>query len=307
MASTYSTSLGLELIGQGEQSGTWGITTNNNFGTLVEQAITGVQNITMGDATYTMTTYQGASDESRNAVLVLGGTVTSPQELIAPAVEKVYLIKNYTGSTITIKTTGGTGAALSNGTYAQVYCDGTNFYNATPSGNNITGDLAVTGSITAGANVTAVNRVTANTISATNYLGVTGRIVQAVQTNNGTQTNNTGTSYAGTGFTASITPTSISSKILVLLYAPLWQTSGYGGNAFLTIYRNGSAFISSGSDIIVLSAPGQNMYGSVSFNYLDSPASTSTLVYQPYIRADTGGNAYFNGTGAATLTLLEIL
>ena len=53
MASTYSTSLGLELIGQGEQSGTWGITTNNNFGTLVEQAITGVQNITMGDAAAT--------------------------------------------------------------------------------------------------------------------------------------------------------------------------------------------------------------------------------------------------------------
>jgi hypothetical protein len=306
MASTYSTSLGLELIGQGEQSGTWGITTNNNFGTLVEQAITGVQNITMGNATYTMTTFQGASDESRNAVLVLGGTVTSPQNLIAPAVEKVYLIKNFTGSTITIKTTGGVGAALSNGTYAQVYCDGTDFYNATPSGNNVTGNLAVTGNITAN-NITATNTITANTISATNYTGITGRIVQTVQTNNGTQSSTTGGSYAGTGFTASITPTSASSKILILLYAPLWQTSGYGGNAFLTLYRNGAAFISSGSDIIVLSAPGQNMYGSVSFNYLDSPATTSTLVYQPYIRADTGGIAYFNGTGAATLTLLEIL
>jgi hypothetical protein len=307
MASTYSTSLGLELIGQGEQSGTWGITTNNNFGTLVEQAITGVQNITMSNATYTMTTFQGASDESRNAVLVLGGTNLAPQNLIAPGVEKVYLISNQSGNAVTIKTTGGNGATVANGGYAQVYCDGTNFYNATPSGNNITGDLAVTGSITAGANVTAVNRVTANVVSASTYLGITGRIIQTVQTNNGTQTNNTGTSYAGTGFTASITPTSISSKILILLYAPLWQTSGFGGNAFLTLYRNGSAFIASGSDIIVLSAPGQNMYGSVSFNYIDSPASTSTLVYQPYIRADTGGNAYFNGTGAATLTLLEIL
>jgi hypothetical protein len=239
--------------------------------------------------------------------LVLGGTVTTPQNLIAPAVEKVYLIKNSTGSTITIKTSGGVGAALSNGTYAQVYCDGTDFYNATPSGNNVTGNLAVTGSITAGANVTAVNRVTANTVSATNYLGITGRIIQTVQTNNGTQSSTTGGSYSATGFTASITPTSVSSKILVLLYAPLWQTSGYGGNAFLTLYRNGAAFISSGTDIIVLSAPGQNMYGSVSFNYLDSPATTSTIVYQPYIKADTGGITYFNGTAAATLTLLEIL
>ena len=305
MASTYSTSLGLELIGQGEQSGTWGITTNNNFGTLVEQAITGVQNITMGDATYTMTTYQGAADESRNAVLVLGGTVTSPQDLIAPAVEKMYLIRNTTGSTITIKTSGGTGAALSNGTYAQVYCDGTNFYNATPSGNNVTGNLAVTGSITAGANVTATNRVTANVVSATTYLGVTGRIIQAVQVKNGTQSSTTGGSPAATGFYASITPTSVSSTILVLMYAPLWQTNGYGGNAMLYLYRNGSAFI--GGSLVVLSAPNQNMYGSVSFNYLDSPASTSTQTYQPYISADSGGNAFFNGTGQATLTLLEIL
>lgn len=307
MASTYSTTLRLELIGQGEQSGTWGITTNNNFGALVEQAITGVQTISMGDATYTLTAYDGAVDESRNAVLVLGGTVTSPQNLIAPAVEKVYLVKNVTGNTITIKTSGGNGAAIRNNSYAQVYCDGTDFYNATPSGNSVDGNLAVSGSITAGANITATNTVTANTISATNYLGLTGRIIQTVQTNNGTQASNSGSSYSATGFYASITPTSVSSKILVLLYAPLWQTNGYGGNAFLTMYRNGSAFVSSGSDFIVLSAPGQNMYGSVSFNYLDSPATTSTITYQPYIKADQFGQCFFNGTAAATLTLVEIL
>ena len=304
MASTYSTSLGLELIGQGEQSGTWGITTNNNFGTLVEQAITGVQAITMSNATYTMTTFQGASDESRNAVLVLGGTNLAPQELIAPGVEKVYLISNQSGNSVTIKTSGGNGATVANGGYAQVYCDGINFYNATPSGNNVTGNLAVTGNVTAN-NVTATNTVTANTISATNYVGVTGRIIQIVQTASGTQASTTGTSYSATGFFASITPTSVSSKILALLYAPLWQTNGYGGNAALTLYRNGASI--GFSDIVVFAAPGQNDYGSVSFNYLDSPASTSTLTYQPYIRADSGGNTFFNGTGAAVLTLLEIL
>lgn len=305
MASTYSTSLGLELIGQGEQSGTWGITTNNNFGTLVEQAITGVQTITMSNATYTLTTYQGAADESRNAVLVLNGTNLAPQNLIAPGVEKVYLIKNTTGNTVTIKTSGGNGAALANGTYAQVYCDGTDFYNATPSGNNVTGDLAVTGSITAGANITATNRVTANVVSASTYLGVTGRIIQSVQVQNGVQSSTTGSSPSATGFYASITPTSVSSKILVLLFAPLWQTNGYGGNAELTMYRNGAAF--SGATYVVFAAPGQNAYGSVSFNYLDSPASTSTQTYQPYIYADSGGNCFFNGTGTASLTLLEIL
>jgi hypothetical protein len=305
MASTYSTSLGLELIGQGEQSGTWGITTNNNFGTLVEQAITGVQTITMGDATYTLTTYQGAADESRNAVLVLGGTVTTPQNLIAPAVEKVYLIKNITGSTITIKTTGGVGAALSNGTYAQVYCDGTDFYNATPSGNNVTGDLAVTGSITAGANVTAVNRVTANVVSATTYLGITGRIIQTVQAF-GSVAYTTGGSYTATGHVASITPTSISSKILVMLSSAFWQTNGFGGNSFLALYKNSTNLIGS-NDWVVFAAPGQNAYGSVAFQYLDAPATTSSIAYQPFIKADQGGTTAYNATGTAVLTLLEIL
>jgi hypothetical protein len=307
MASTYSPSLRLELIGQGEQSGTWGITTNNNFGSLVEQAITGVQTISMSNATYTLTSYDGAVDQARNAVLVLTGTNLAPQDLIAPSVEKVYLISNNTGNTVNIKTSGGNAASIRDGSYAQVYCDGIDFYNATASGNSVVGDLDVTGSITAGANITATNRVTANVVSATTYLGVTGRIIQAVQTNNGTQASNSGSSYSATGFYASITPTSVDSKILVLLYAPLWQTNGYGGNAFLTVYRNGAPFVSSGTDFIVLSAPGQNMYGSVSFNYLDSPATTSTMTYQPYIKADTFGQCFFNGTAAATLTLLEIL
>ena len=39
--STYSTSLKLTLIGDGEQTGTWGNTTNTNLGTLLEQAIVG--------------------------------------------------------------------------------------------------------------------------------------------------------------------------------------------------------------------------------------------------------------------------
>jgi hypothetical protein len=305
MASTYSTSLGLELIGQGEQSGTWGITTNNNFGTLVEQAITGVQNITMGDATYTMTTYQGASDESRNAVLVLGGTVTSPQNLIAPAVEKVYLVKNFTGNTITIKTSGGVGAALANGTYAQVYCDGTDFYNATSSGNSVTGNLAVSGSITAGANVTATNRVTANVVSASTYLGVTGRIIQTqVGTSGAAYT--TSTSYTATGMYATITPTSTASKILILSHAMIWQTNAYSyANGLTALYRNGANLITGANWTIVAGQPG---YNDMAITHLDSPASTSALTYEIYFRAESGGDIAFNSSGnAGSIVLLEIL
>ena len=307
MASTYSTTLRLELIGQGEQSGTWGITTNNNFGSLVEQAITGVQTITMGDATYTLSAYDGAVDESRNAVLVLAGTVTSPQNLIAPAVEKVYLIKNITGNTITIKTSGGVGAAISNSTYAQVYCDGTDFYNATPSGNNVTGDLAVTGSITAGANITAVNTITANTISATNFTGITGRIVQSVAVTGGTGSTTSGT-FSPTSATANITPTTVSSKILVLISGMFWQTNGYGGNAYLSIYRNASN-LNGSSPMCMTSVPtNQNSsYQSTAISFLDSPAATSLTTYTVYIFADSGGTAVWGAYNSSRITLLEIL
>ena len=130
MASTYSSTLRLELIGNGDQSGTWGDTTNLNLGTLLQDAITGVQAITFADATYTMTAYNGLPDESRNAVLVLGGTNTTAQNLIAPSVEKTYIVKNATGAAVTIKTSGGTGVSVANGTTRIVWCDGTDFYTA---------------------------------------------------------------------------------------------------------------------------------------------------------------------------------
>ena len=41
MSSTYSTNLAIELMGTGDQAGNWGSTTNNNLGTLIEQAIAG--------------------------------------------------------------------------------------------------------------------------------------------------------------------------------------------------------------------------------------------------------------------------
>jgi hypothetical protein len=133
MASTYSTSLKLELIGNGDQSGTWGTTTNNNLGTLLEQAITGVQAITMANTDYTLTNFNGAADEARNAVLVVGGTNSAIRNIIAPSVEKVYVIKNATvgGYAVTIKTSAGTGVSIANGTTATVYCDSSEFYYVT--------------------------------------------------------------------------------------------------------------------------------------------------------------------------------
>jgi hypothetical protein len=150
MASTFSPSLRIELIGDGDQSGIWGQTTNTNLGTLIEQGITGVQSIVMVNANYTLTNFNGVSDEARNAVLVVTGTNTAQRDIIAPLVEKTYIVYNNTTGGFAIRIIGasGTGIVIANGTTTQVYCDGTNFFSSqTGSAGNFTvnGNLSVTG------------------------------------------------------------------------------------------------------------------------------------------------------------------
>lgn len=136
MASTYSPTLRLELIGTGDQPGVWGDTTNTNLGALVEQAITGVTTITMTDNNYTLSALNGAVDEARSAVLVVAGTNSAQRNVIAPLVDKTYIVKNETvgGFDIQIIGDSGTGVLIPNGKTISVYCDGTNFYQTSTSG-----------------------------------------------------------------------------------------------------------------------------------------------------------------------------
>jgi hypothetical protein len=186
MASTYSTSLKLELIGDGEQSGIWGQTTNTNLGTLLEQAITGVVSITMTNANYTLSNLNGVSDESRNAVLVVGGTNAAVRDIIAPLVEKLYWVKNSTvgGFGVRIIGSSGTGVTVPSGGVTPVYCDGTNFYTleltSTVGNFNVNGNLTVTGNTNAVAatytgNVAALNISTAN-VAATGTGAFSGNV-----------------------------------------------------------------------------------------------------------------------------------
>ena len=172
MASTYSPSLRIELIGDGDQSGIWGQTTNNNLGALIEQAISGVVTITMVDANYTMSNYNGVVDEARNQVLVVTGTNTATRNLIAPLVEKTYLVKNSTtgGQSIQIIGSSGLGVTIPNGITTYVYCDGINFYNALSGsvGNfTVNGNLSVTGNetITGTLGVTGATSLSTGSIS----------------------------------------------------------------------------------------------------------------------------------------------
>jgi hypothetical protein len=127
MASSYSTSLKLELIGSGDQSGTWGTTTNTNLGTLLEQAIVGQTTITMANADYTLTDYNGASDEARNAVIIISGSQNASYSVICPAVQKLYIITNSLSASATayFKPLGGSALTIANGNTVLAYCTGT--------------------------------------------------------------------------------------------------------------------------------------------------------------------------------------
>ena len=162
MASTFSPTLRLELIGDGDQSGIWGQTTNTNLGTLLEQSITGVVSITMTDTNYTLSNFNGVSDEARNAVLVVGGTNAAVRDIITPLVEKLYIVKNSTsgGFAVNIRGSSGTSVSIPNGATIWVYCDGTNF-NAV--GNETVGNFAVNGNLTVTGTTTLTGALGAST------------------------------------------------------------------------------------------------------------------------------------------------
>jgi len=132
MASTYSSNLGIELIGSGEQAGTWGTTTNNNLGTLLEQSICGygAAAVTTGNTT-TITMPNGASGTARNMVISVTGTGGASTFLEVPASKtKLYIIFNGATGAITVKPTGFSGISVPASTKAVLYCDGTNIVDA---------------------------------------------------------------------------------------------------------------------------------------------------------------------------------
>jgi hypothetical protein len=126
MASTYSP-LKIELIGTGDQSGTWGVTTNTNLGTAIEEAITGSADVSFSSADVTLTlTNTNTTQTARNLRLNLTGTVGAAQNLIVPAIEKQYIVNNTLGYDITVKNSTGTGVAVPAGKSMIVFNTGSN-------------------------------------------------------------------------------------------------------------------------------------------------------------------------------------
>ena len=133
MASTYS-DLKIELIGTGDQAGTWGNTTNTNLGTALQEAITGSADVAFSSADVTLTlTNSNSAQVGRNLRLNLTGTSSGALNLILGAemqVEKLYLINNTLADAVTVKNTTGTGIAVPAGKTMFVFNNGTNVVDA---------------------------------------------------------------------------------------------------------------------------------------------------------------------------------
>jgi hypothetical protein len=130
MASTYS-NLKIQLMGTGENSGTWGTITNTNLGTALEEAITGSADVTFSSGTVTLAlTDTNSSQTARNLRLNLTGISGGAQNLIVPAIEKAYLVNNGCADAITVKNASGTGIAVPAGKTMWVYNNGTNVVEA---------------------------------------------------------------------------------------------------------------------------------------------------------------------------------
>ena len=150
MASTFSSALNLELQASGENSGTWGVITNNNL-QKVESAIKGYVAVAIASTSDSLDTSDGSTtDEQSNAIIKLTGTLTGNTTMQSEAVETWYIVDNATTMgthTLGFKPAGGTATNLVAGSKHILYSDGSTMFDVLNDAGNITanGTLTVSG------------------------------------------------------------------------------------------------------------------------------------------------------------------
>ena len=145
MSSTYSASLRLQLLGAGDQSGTWGDTTNGNFSFVLDKAIAGYQTVSVISADQALTYVDGptataANNQSVYAMLRFTTTTTAAFNVYAPPTSKQYIVWNNSGYTMNLivsdpigsisPITGNVALAIPNGIQTLVWTNGISFYAA---------------------------------------------------------------------------------------------------------------------------------------------------------------------------------
>jgi len=126
MASTYTDNSGIELIGVGEQSGTWGTTTNNNL-EIIDKALNGVTDVAVSGNMNIAVSDGDKTSNGHTRVLKLTGSLSSEATLtITPDDrEAFYIVHNTAGDAVRFKQiSGNTGIVVPNGAKAFIYADG---------------------------------------------------------------------------------------------------------------------------------------------------------------------------------------
>ena len=281
MASTYSPDLRIELIGAGEQAGTWNTTTNTNLGTLIEDAISGYVavpiTVTTPPLKQAFTALDGAADQARNATIALTGA-TADFAVYAPPASKQYVIYNntayvatiYNSSVIGNTTAAGAGVAIPAGKTVAVYSNGTAFSSSI---DHAVGSFGVGTSQAVG---------TSQTIGTSQTVGA-GQTIGASQTVGGSQT------VRGTlGVTESISTNS----------------SAYLNGATTQTIAQSTAIDTATEKITLASAAYSDDVAVVLTSSDTMPTGLATNT--TYFVVDTSATSFFAGTGSISGTTLTI-
>ena len=312
--STYSTNLKVQLIGTGEENGSWGTVTNNAFSNVFEQAIVGYATVNFtSDANTSLTLADGNSSQTaRNLYLNLtsSGSLTATRDLIIPnnqagtaRIQKLYIIKNATTGSQSIRVIGssGTGITIPNGVTMMVYSNGTNVV-----------DVAnYFSSLTLGAPLPVASGGTGS--SSTTYVNLASNVTGTLPVANGgsgaatltgiLKGNGTSAFTAATAGTDYVNPTSATT------YSAL-QTFNGSSSALAALFKSTSEVVTvsatAATGTITLDALTQPVLyytsnssgnwtinvrgsGSASFNSVTSTGSSTTLVFM----ATNGSTAYY--------------
>jgi len=295
MASTYSP-LKIELIGTGEQDGTWGDTTNTNLGTAIEQAITGTGDVTFTSSDVTLTlANSNAAQVARNLRLVLIGTSGGARQLIVPAIEKQYIIKNELADTVTVKNASGTGIGVPSGKTVTVFNDGTNVVDVTTYASNLTLGGALTGTTAtfsgAISSVSPAFTGTPTAPTAAQGTDTTQIATTAFVLANGSPTGSImmwSTNVAPSGWLL-CDGTSVLASTYAALFAVIGYTFGGSGSSFtLPDYRNRFP-VGSGDSYAIAGTGGSANAAVVSHTHaITDPGHNHSLYYTQYGNAQGG-------------------
>ncbi len=323
MPSTFSPLLRIELIGQGEQSNTWGTTTNTNLGTLIEQAIAGAVTITLLNANYTLTESDGSSDESRRAIILVSGTQTQERTILIPDTSKVYIFRNVTSGGFPVRIqrqSGGGFVSIPNNKTALVICDGSDVASAVQylvdpviTGGTITGlssPLAVVSGGTGAVDDTAAraNLVAAKSGINNDITALPGLVTPLTVAQGGTNASNANAARANLSAARSGANTDITS--LSGLTTPLTLAQG-GTGASISPITGGVAFCTSIGVLNLTATPtttGMVLTGGPStISFQTQVVAASVIIDGNGAPFSTGIKAYLQIPFNATITSVTLL